>query len=49
MLDDTSKLVMEDPTIYAYDAHYDQIQEKRQEIEEKKQQRVYFDFFVLES
>ncbi len=41
MLDDTGKALLEDPTIYSYDTHYDQINEKRQELEEqKKQQKV---------
>lgn len=44
MLDETSQLIAEDPTIYSYDAHYDQIKEKRQEIEEQKRQKVHIDF-----
>jgi len=39
MLDATSKVVLEDPTIYSYDAHYDQINEKRQELVEQKKQK----------
>lgn len=40
MLDETSKVVLEDPTIYSYDAHYDEINEKRKEVEQQKKQKV---------
>jgi len=40
MLDETSKIVLEDPNVYSYDDHYDEIKEKRQEIEKQKTQKV---------
>jgi len=41
ILDETSKIVLEDPSVYSYDEHYDEIKEKRQELEQtKKQQQV---------
>ena len=43
MLDETSKYILEDPTIFEYDAHYDQYTEKRQELEQQKKQKVYFE------
>ncbi len=43
MLDETSKYVLEDPEIFSYDAHYDEINERRKQLEEqRKQQKVYF-------
>jgi len=41
ILDETSKIVLEDPSVYSYDDHYDEIRDKRQELEKsKKQQQV---------
>lgn len=41
MLDETSKYLIEDPEIYSYDTHYDDIKNKREELEaQKKQQKV---------
>jgi len=40
MLDETSKIVMEDPDIYSYDDHYDDFVEKRQEIEQQKRKKT---------
>ena len=40
MLDETSKYVMEDPNIYDYDNHFEEINTKRQEIAVQKKEKV---------